>query len=423
MKPKMIHWSYMAIIRPIISYAALVWWPKTKQKAAQALLLKIQRLACLSITGAMKTCPTAAMEALLDLLPLHLQLKKEALLSAIRLHRTEKWKPGNLVGHLEIMEDLYESLATKEMSDFMVKKLDLDKTFKVVLTDRNQGNPNRPINEGKYLTWYTDGSKTKKGVGVGVFGPHLRLYRPLGVSPTIFQAEIHAIELCAKHCMKRRIRGANILIISDSQASLKALNSYYIESKLVWECLSSIKLLATQNRVTLMWVPGHEGTAGNEMADKLAKKGSQLPFIGPEPYCGVGKSHLMEEVKLWEDNHKSVYWTNSPGMRIGKKFIEYSSKRAKEVLSLNKAELRELTGLLTGHFSLRYHLNKIGKAITAECRFCGIDNETTEHIICECSAIARQRLEHLGYGLIAPPKVKHLAARKILDFYRCLKIE
>ena len=60
----------------MVTYASLVWWPKTEEKVMQTLLYKVQRMACLGITGAMKTCPTAAKEALLGLTPLHLHVKK-----------------------------------------------------------------------------------------------------------------------------------------------------------------------------------------------------------------------------------------------------------------------------------------------------------------------------------------------------------
>jgi hypothetical protein len=118
--------------------------------------------------------------ALLELLPLHLQIKKETLLRTIRLHKTEKWKPrkNGMVGHLGIMEDLYESLATKAMPGFMIKKLDIDKTFKVVLIDHSQGNLNRSLTERTSLNWHTDGLKMIKGVKVVVPGPHLHFYNP-----------------------------------------------------------------------------------------------------------------------------------------------------------------------------------------------------------------------------------------------------
>uniref|UniRef100_A0A146MFR7 Uncharacterized protein n=1 Tax=Lygus hesperus TaxID=30085 RepID=A0A146MFR7_LYGHE len=71
LKPKMILWLYTAVVRPIITYASIVWWPKTRQATVQKNLTKVQRQACLGITGAMPTCPTAAMDVLLDLSPLN----------------------------------------------------------------------------------------------------------------------------------------------------------------------------------------------------------------------------------------------------------------------------------------------------------------------------------------------------------------
>jgi hypothetical protein len=84
-KPDMLYWLYNMVVKPIITYAALVWWPKTLQSTAMRKLGKVQRLACLSITGSIKSTPTAAMEALIDLPPLHLVIQGEARLGIYRL--------------------------------------------------------------------------------------------------------------------------------------------------------------------------------------------------------------------------------------------------------------------------------------------------------------------------------------------------
>jgi len=53
LKPKVVNWLYASFIRPFITFASLVWWP-----------CRLQTLVCLGITGAMRTTPTSAMEAL-----------------------------------------------------------------------------------------------------------------------------------------------------------------------------------------------------------------------------------------------------------------------------------------------------------------------------------------------------------------------
>lgn len=78
LRPNMVNWIYSAIVRPKISYASLVWWPKTNEVTAQKKLAKLQRLACISMTGAMKSTPSVALDALLNILPLHQFIKLQA---------------------------------------------------------------------------------------------------------------------------------------------------------------------------------------------------------------------------------------------------------------------------------------------------------------------------------------------------------
>jgi hypothetical protein len=54
-------------------------------KVSKMELNKLQRLARLAITGAMRTTPTAALEVLLGLLPLHVIIEAEAQAAIYRL--------------------------------------------------------------------------------------------------------------------------------------------------------------------------------------------------------------------------------------------------------------------------------------------------------------------------------------------------
>jgi hypothetical protein len=76
--PKVVHWLYVAIVQPNVSFASLVWWPGCQTASAKKKLSKVQRLACLGIMGAIRTTPTGAMEALVGLPPLDLVIEGEA---------------------------------------------------------------------------------------------------------------------------------------------------------------------------------------------------------------------------------------------------------------------------------------------------------------------------------------------------------
>jgi len=50
--------------------------------------------------------------------------------------------------------------------------------------------------------------------------------------------------------------GKTICILSYSQAAIKALDSFQINSKLVWDCHQSLVKVTEHNRIQLVWVPG-----------------------------------------------------------------------------------------------------------------------------------------------------------------------
>ena len=86
LRPNLVHWLYTRVIRPSILHGILVWWSKLMQKTTKTQLDKIQRMACLAITGAIKSTTIAAMEILLNLTPLNLVILVEVRMALYTLH-------------------------------------------------------------------------------------------------------------------------------------------------------------------------------------------------------------------------------------------------------------------------------------------------------------------------------------------------
>jgi len=47
----------------------------------------------------------------------------------------------------------------------------------------------------------------------------------------------------------------------------------------------------------LYWVPGRAGVRDNEIADELARDGSALKFVGPEPVLGVSRQDTRRRIR------------------------------------------------------------------------------------------------------------------------------
>ena len=120
-KPATIHWMYIAIVRPILTYGCLVWWPAAAKATNLNTLTRIQRLACIGTTSAIRTTPTAALETMLGLCPLDLFTKEVAAKSALRLRETRTWK-NSQIGHSTITK----WINANEPSDYMATHLDFN---------------------------------------------------------------------------------------------------------------------------------------------------------------------------------------------------------------------------------------------------------------------------------------------------------
>ena len=63
----------------------------------------------------------------------------------------------------------------------------------------------------------------------------------------VLQVEIYATKAYIMENIEKGYAGRNIYILSDAQATITTLESFQINSKLVWDCHQSLVKLADQN--------------------------------------------------------------------------------------------------------------------------------------------------------------------------------
>ena len=84
--------------------------------------------------------------------------------------------------------------------------------------------------------------------------------------------------------------------------------------------------------------------------------------------------------------------------------------------TVSSAPSRVVTGLLTGHNTLRRHLHLMELSDSPLCRRSGAENETSAHFLCESEALASLRHVYLGSSFLEPEDIKSISLGAIWNF-------
>jgi hypothetical protein len=113
------------------------------------------------------------------------------------------------------------------------------------------------------------------------------------------------------------------------------------------------------------------------------------------------------------------HWESTTGLKQAKGLISGpSAKRTKDLLKLNRDQLRWVVGLLTGHCHLKGHLFIMGLTVDPTCERCLEEYESATHILCDCEAIANLRFRHLSQSFMEPSDYYDAPINRVLHFIR-----
>lgn len=238
---------------------------------------------------------------------------------------------------------------------------------------------------------YTDGSKTEKGVGIGIYFIDTMegISKFFKLDLSIKTTEIIAIFLAIKLAMA--MNKTDIIIYTDSRSACKSIKSYlstptvmqYYENRII-----HLVNKFSDRKVKIQWIPAHVGIPGNESADKLAGRYThtlEAPSIEPNVYIPIQDAlRICKNIihNTWIQQFKHM--TEHKGTFHKSLIVEPKTHIWFKNTKLNSTQLKQILRLRSGHAFNKKHLHMINLTNTDTCDTCNTQ-EDTEHIILHCT--------------------------------------
>lgn len=433
---------YLAVALPKMLYAVDLWYrplfvgdTDTFQHGSIGVvrrLRRVQRIAALSITGAMRTTATDTVEVHAKLLPLEHRLQNLSYQAAIRLAAHPPSHPlfkpvrraaGKFVKHHR--SSLHHLYRTTELNVTSIETITHNRHpphsstpyRTAIAATREQAIEDHDGNSDE-IRIYTDGSGIDDHIGAaavlfrnGQLQPKVLRYH-LGTADehTVYEAEVVGLTLAAQLLSREEDVTYPVSIFVDNQATIRSGDVFSTKSGhyLIDHFRSMITDVKKANRdrrftVTVRWISGHDGVMGNELADQEAKKAAKAradssPRGSLPPYLRKGVlpssiSALKQAQKRESSERWARFWRKSPRYERTTKIDPNVIRGSFISLAqhLPKRHVSMLIWLRTRHISLNQHLFRIGKSPTPNCPHCENTEETVLHYILSCPHYARAR--------------------------------
>lgn len=371
---------YVAVIEPIVMYAASAWSQATELQMIRDQLDSLQRGFAQKICKAYRTVSLTSALILSGLLPLDLRIQEAASLYAAKKGISTDYIPTG-----RRLEQRLSAINQPHPSQLIT-------TEYVLLENMNPETLESHKIAGPQV--YTDGSKMEGKVGAALTWweeGRESSYSTFSLDPTctVFQSELYALHRAvdlAKNSSKELVN-----ILSDSRSSLELLGNPKTIHPLTGKIKESIKEIRADGReVRLFWLRAHVGTAGNERADQLAKQAASettsTPDYGEVPVSYVKKKIREETVRKWQDR----YVSSSTGA-VTKVFFPNAAEAYRTVRKI-KLTPRHVQAF-TGHGGMAEYLHRFKLKDSPGCECDPDTSESNWHILLECPRFALARMD------------------------------
>jgi ribonuclease HI len=447
---------YLACVAPVMDYGAPVWW--TGKESHISKLKKAHSIGLRAILGTFRTTPISAMEIDSALLPLSIRLDTLCNRAALRLctstsysnpvrsclppnflstrtryppllseppeYRTwydhsRNTKPWRTNIHCLLarassalsqnLEQINPSLhppwepSLPHLNIHIQASTEIDKNQAML---HHQKLYTQLTSSSSNLIIYTDGSYLNGKAGCSYVVLYMeqwimsRMFN-LGAYNTEYDAELLAISK-ALESLSKLISSHNFIntfIFSDSASAIKniLIPSYKTGQQICTtarQAASSFLLQYPSNHLYLSWIPGHCSIQGNNKADILAKKATQLLYQHHKlSSISLSKKTIQDlSIKNW-----TVQWNEGTKGKSFRKIASHTPTLNLKALPTNsllaqppRRIMATVTQLRTGHAFLGSYYRRFVPSEPISCN-CGAALQTREHILSTCPLYREDR--------------------------------